>query len=110
KASLRERSRREPFEVRIARPYFHVKPLDQAQLEAWMEYLDFEEAQVQVAMPGGSVATGKVKGEGEVEGEGGGGRGRGRGRGARRGGGWEVEMLYERCLVPCAGYAMMWER
>lgn len=29
-----------PFEVAIKRPYFHVKPLDQAQLTNWWAYLD----------------------------------------------------------------------
>lgn len=45
-ASLRGRQRRESFERRISRPHFHVKPLDDAQLLAWSQYLDFEQAQV----------------------------------------------------------------
>lgn len=44
--SLRGRQRRESFERRIRRPHFHVKPLDDAQLSAWSQYLDFEMAQV----------------------------------------------------------------
>jgi pre-mRNA-processing factor 39 len=32
------------FEAEIKRPYFHVKPLDEAQLSNWRNYLDFEEA------------------------------------------------------------------
>lgn len=30
------------FEDSIKRPYFHVKPLDKAQLKNWIEYLDYE--------------------------------------------------------------------
>ncbi|CAN0129106.1 unnamed protein product, partial [Hapterophycus canaliculatus] len=44
--SLRAREEREDFERRITRPHFHVKPLDDAQLSAWSQYLDFEQAQV----------------------------------------------------------------
>ena len=37
------RATREPFEQRVKRPYFHVKPLDDAQLANWDTYLDNEE-------------------------------------------------------------------
>nr|XP_006824828.1 PREDICTED: pre-mRNA-processing factor 39-like [Saccoglossus kowalevskii] len=37
-----EVSRRWAFEEGIKRPYFHVKPLERAQLKNWREYLDFE--------------------------------------------------------------------
>jgi hypothetical protein len=30
------------FEAAIKRPYFHVKPLDQAQLSNWWAYLDYK--------------------------------------------------------------------
>lgn len=30
------------FLAQIKRPYFHVKPLEKAQLNNWKEYLDFE--------------------------------------------------------------------
>lgn len=33
------------FEARIRRPYFHVKPLDDDQLENWHLYVDFVEMQ-----------------------------------------------------------------
>ncbi|KAJ3290745.1 hypothetical protein HK104_006551 [Borealophlyctis nickersoniae] len=33
------------FESEIKRPYFHVKPLDEAQLANWRRYLDYEEEQ-----------------------------------------------------------------
>ena len=36
-----ERSKRQPFEDSIKRPYFHVKPLDALQLSTWSRYLDF---------------------------------------------------------------------
>ncbi|KAI9358871.1 hypothetical protein DFJ73DRAFT_656655, partial [Zopfochytrium polystomum] len=31
------------FESEIKRPYFHIKPLDEGQLQNWRKYLDFEE-------------------------------------------------------------------
>ncbi|XP_069494853.1 pre-mRNA-processing factor 39 [Ambystoma mexicanum] len=37
-----EVSKRWNFEEGIKRPYFHVKPLEKAQLKNWREYLDFE--------------------------------------------------------------------
>ncbi|XP_043930206.1 pre-mRNA-processing factor 39 isoform X1 [Protopterus annectens] len=37
-----EVSKRWRFEEGIKRPYFHVKPLEKAQLKNWNEYLDFE--------------------------------------------------------------------
>ncbi|KAJ3108350.1 hypothetical protein HDU97_001475 [Phlyctochytrium planicorne] len=37
------------FESEIKRPYFHVKPIDDAQLANWRKYLDFEEAEGDVA-------------------------------------------------------------
>ncbi len=36
--------RRKAFEDVIRRPYFHVKPLDAAQLAAWSAYLDYIDA------------------------------------------------------------------
>lgn len=33
------------YESEIKRPYFHVKPIDSAQLLNWRRYLDFEEAE-----------------------------------------------------------------
>ncbi|OXB56808.1 hypothetical protein ASZ78_014383 [Callipepla squamata] len=37
-----EVSKRWTFEEGIKRPYFHVKPLEKAQLKNWKEYLEFE--------------------------------------------------------------------
>ncbi|XP_067400063.1 pre-mRNA-processing factor 39-like isoform X2 [Emydura macquarii macquarii] len=37
-----EVSKRWNFEEGIKRPYFHVKPLERAQLKNWRDYLDFE--------------------------------------------------------------------
>lgn len=39
-----ELTRRKAFEDVIRRPYFHVKPLDAAQLSAWSHYIDFMDA------------------------------------------------------------------
>lgn len=114
--SLRERERRESFEQRITRPHFHVKPIDEAQLKAWSEYLDFEQAQATGSEDsssgggrgGGGIGTAAALSAGRKRPRGGGGGG-GAGRGLRgRGGG--VERLFERCLVPCACYWWLWER
>ncbi|KAJ3344106.1 PRP39 pre-mRNA processing factor 39 [Gonapodya sp. JEL0774] len=37
------------YEGEIRRPYFHVKPLDDVQLNNWRKYLDFEEGEGDVA-------------------------------------------------------------
>ncbi|XP_041352818.1 pre-mRNA-processing factor 39-like isoform X2 [Gigantopelta aegis] len=42
KRNENEVSRRWAFEEAVRRPYFHVKPLERAQLKNWREYLDFE--------------------------------------------------------------------
>lgn len=34
------------FDLQIKRPYFHVKPLDHLQLQAWHSYLDWELAEL----------------------------------------------------------------
>lgn len=39
-----ELNRRRPFEECIKRPYFHTKPLDTVQLQAWSKYLDYMES------------------------------------------------------------------
>ncbi len=39
-----ELTRRNAFEAVIRRPYFHVKPLDAAQLSAWSHYIDYMDA------------------------------------------------------------------
>ncbi|XP_076442224.1 pre-mRNA-processing factor 39-like isoform X2 [Babylonia areolata] len=44
KQNENEVSKRWAFEEAIRRPYFHVKPLERAQLKNWREYLDFETA------------------------------------------------------------------
>lgn len=40
-----ELATRRQFEDCLKRPYFHVKPLDNVQLQAWWKYLDFEYSQ-----------------------------------------------------------------
>ncbi|XP_058876675.1 pre-mRNA-processing factor 39 [Acipenser ruthenus] len=78
-----EVSKRWSFEEAIKRPYFHVKPLDRAQLRNWHSYLDFE-------MEAESGA------ESEAE--------SGAGSGGRAG------LLFERCLVACALYEEFWSK
>ena len=43
KAAKEQASRIVEYESAIRRPYFHVKPLDDAQLANWHNYLDFIE-------------------------------------------------------------------
>ena len=40
-ATKAELDERKQFEDLIRRPYFHVKPLDQGQLGAWNNYIDY---------------------------------------------------------------------
>lgn len=40
-----ETTKRWTYESEVKRPYFHVTELDQAQLENWRKYLDFEESE-----------------------------------------------------------------
>ncbi|WPH03758.1 Hypothetical protein R9X50_00664100 [Acrodontium crateriforme] len=40
-----ETTKRWKYESEVKRPYYHVTELDEAQLENWRQYLDFEEAQ-----------------------------------------------------------------
>ncbi|KAF6216716.1 hypothetical protein GE061_001063, partial [Apolygus lucorum] len=42
KNTAAEVGKRWKFEEGIKRPYFHVKPLEKAQLNSWRDYLDFE--------------------------------------------------------------------
>lgn len=107
KASLRGRARRESFEKRITRPHFHVKPLDDVQLCAWSEFLDFEISQqdeggrdtiIPSPIPVGGNAVNSA------------GYKRSRGGSPTVSRGCDVERLFERCLVPCASYWCLWER
>jgi pre-mRNA-processing factor 39 len=41
--------KRWPFESAIKRSYFHIKPLDEAQKQNWKNYLNFEEAEGDIA-------------------------------------------------------------
>ncbi|CAN0250738.1 unnamed protein product, partial [Laminaria digitata] len=88
--------RRESFERRITRPHFHVKPLDDAQLSAWSQYLDFEQAQAASSAPRVEVGAARKEARGEAE-----------QAGEEQG---EVRRLFERCLVSCASYWWLWER
>ncbi|CAM9734576.1 unnamed protein product, partial [Ascophyllum nodosum] len=116
KASLRGRERRESFERRITRRHFHVKPLDDAQLSAWSEFLDFEISQQvgegetgDALPPRPSTATVSAR-DGNPTAANPKGRKRSRGSKAAVSRGCDVERLFERCLVPCASYWWLWER
>lgn len=51
-ATKQELARRQPFETAIKRPYFHIRPLDAAQLVTWNQYLDYVE---QLGDPGATL-------------------------------------------------------
>ncbi len=82
-----------PYEDSIKRPYFHIKPLDTAQLSNWVRYLGHVEKAAAAA------AANKDEEEDEKKGD-----------AAAVGGGGVVPevaaavLVYERCLVPCASY------
>jgi pre-mRNA-processing factor 39 len=44
-ATKQQQEARQQYESAIRRPYWHVKPLDAAQLRNWAAYLDWQEAQ-----------------------------------------------------------------
>ncbi|KAL3154174.1 hypothetical protein ABBQ32_013692 [Trebouxia sp. C0010 RCD-2024] len=50
RSTKEEWQRRKPFEDAIKRPYFHVKPLDLAQLQNWSRYLDYIEEKKDIGM------------------------------------------------------------
>lgn len=83
------------FEEAIKRPYFHVKPLDRAQLKAWHSYLDWEMAEAETAA--GNNNNEAVEGdEGSKQ--------------ACVAGHDRVIILLERCLIACALYEEFWNK
>ncbi|XP_017545618.1 pre-mRNA-processing factor 39 isoform X2 [Pygocentrus nattereri] len=84
------------YEEGIKRPYFHVKPLDRAQLKAWHSYLDWEMAEaqaVQEVIEGTSVEAPEHSKVSESV------------AGHKR-----VLILFERCLIACALYEEFWDK
>uniref|UniRef100_A0A671KW18 Pre-mRNA-processing factor 39-like n=1 Tax=Sinocyclocheilus anshuiensis TaxID=1608454 RepID=A0A671KW18_9TELE len=80
------------FEDAIKRPYFHVKPLDRAQLKAWQSYLDWEISEAETAaMEAEGAALEGSKQECVA--------------GHKR-----VLILFERCLIACALYEEFWNK
>lgn len=76
------------FETKVQRPYFHVKPLEDKELQNWKDYITW-------------ATTGKGK--------------RKKGEYLSKTDNWGLPMaygdtvlLFERCLVPCANYPEMW--
>lgn len=83
------------FFSQIKRPYFHVKPLDRAQLKAWQSYLDWEIAEAETAAVDAEGAA--------VEGN----------EGSKQecvAGHNRVLILFERCLIACALYEEFWNK
>ncbi|KAF4104925.1 pre-mRNA-processing factor 39 isoform X1 [Onychostoma macrolepis] len=83
------------FEDAIKRPYFHVKPLDRAQLKAWQSYLDWEIAEAETAAVDaeGTAVEGLEVSKQECV------------AGLKR-----VLILFERCLIACALYEEFWNK
>lgn len=83
-----------PF-FQIKRPYFHVKPLDRAQLKAWQSYLDWEIAEAETAAMAaeGTAVEGHEDAKQECV------------AGHER-----VLILFERCLIACALYEEFWDK
>ncbi|XP_077103888.1 pre-mRNA-processing factor 39 isoform X2 [Siphateles boraxobius] len=83
------------YEESIKRPYFHVKPLDRAQLKAWQSYLDWEIAEAETAAmtaEGTAVESHEDSKQECVAGHG------------------RVLILFERCLIACALYEEFWDK
>ncbi|BHF80406.1 PRP39 pre-mRNA processing factor 39 [Sparganum proliferum] len=83
------------FEEKIRRPYFHVKPLEEMQINNWAEYLSFEENEASTVISDFKAANPDADPllDEDV-------------RLARK----RVRILYERCLVACALYENFWIR
>ncbi|XP_061900183.1 pre-mRNA-processing factor 39 isoform X1 [Entelurus aequoreus] len=79
------------FEDALKRPYFHVRPLDQIQLQGWHSYLDWEMAQ-QNQDPADHNTKTEAAGQEETD--------------VHR----RVCVLFERCLIACALYQEFWTR
>ncbi|CAG09750.1 unnamed protein product, partial [Tetraodon nigroviridis] len=75
------------FEDAIKRPYFHVKPLDHLQLQAWHSYLDWELAELNKDPSQASQEEGPGRRDDS-----------------------RVRVLFERCLIACALYEEFWTR
>lgn len=90
------------FEDAIKRPYFHVKPLDRAQLRAWHSYLDWELGQLgQEAKEEQEAAEGSEVIDSQKE---------CRENGVEAAGDRRVRILFERCLIACALYEEFWTK
>ncbi|XP_051513882.1 pre-mRNA-processing factor 39-like isoform X2 [Myxocyprinus asiaticus] len=83
------------FEDAIKRPYFHVKPLDRAQLKAWQSYLDWEMAEAETAEM--DVERTSVEGQESS-------------KKVCVAGHERVLILFERCLIACALYEEFWDK
>ncbi|XP_018592540.1 pre-mRNA-processing factor 39 [Scleropages formosus] len=86
-----EVGKRWAFEEAIKRPYFHVKPLDRAQLKAWHTYLDWEISEAEQQAQEGAVRGAEAQTSSCA----------GRER---------VLILFERCLIACALYEEFWTK
>ncbi|XP_028316280.1 pre-mRNA-processing factor 39 [Gouania willdenowi] len=94
------------LEDAIKRPYFHVKPLDRLQLQAWHSYLDWELSQLykepsdstteapQQEASEGSEVTVQPQGSSETA--------------VVPHDDHRVRILFERCLIACALYEEFW--
>ncbi|KAM9795500.1 pre-mRNA-processing factor 39 [Neosynchiropus ocellatus] len=81
------------FEDAIKRPYFHVRPLDRSQLQAWHSYLDWEIEQLK-----GPSNSNKAEPQEALE------------EPADTRDDKRVRILFERCIIACALYDEFWIR
>ncbi|XP_063046373.1 pre-mRNA-processing factor 39 isoform X2 [Engraulis encrasicolus] len=109
------------FEDAIKRPYFHVKPLDKAQLKGWHAYLDWEMQESKgahdappppppPAAPAPEAATedGEAESKGEVEENQQPEQDTPKAAVEKVSNHKRVLVLFERCLIACALYEEFW--
>jgi len=103
--SLADASLRKPFEAALGRrTFFHVKPLDAASVQAWRNYLTYEEDVA--AATATAAATASAAAPGDTAGASSGAAEVAAAAAARD----RVDKLYARALVACANYAEFWLR
>jgi len=99
-----QRASRVLYETGIKRPYFHVQPLEEAQLLNWSQYLDFEEKEIQKHKLSNSNnnqinnnSIGTIINTNNSN-------------NSKTTSSARLIKLFERCLVTCANYPQFWKR
>ncbi|XP_037531735.1 pre-mRNA-processing factor 39 [Nematolebias whitei] len=95
------------FEDAIKRPYFHVKPLDRLQLQAWHSYLDWEISELNRDTKNSTQEpTQEATEESKITAQ----NQETSARDAVAHSDHRVRILFERCLIACALYEDFWMR